>query len=102
MMHTYNYADTLHALKELEKLGFTYDFNIHHVEFLKNPHDFEIVHIFRYEGNSSADDESTVYGIQSKTNENLKGVFVSGFSANSECEATRFLIGLAIKGKSGL
>ncbi len=102
MMYTYNYADTANALKELKKLGFLYDYNIHHDEFLRNPHDFEIVHIFRYEGNSSADDESTVYGIQSKSNQNLKGVFVSGYSPNSECEATRFLTGLTIKGKSGL
>jgi hypothetical protein len=43
-----------------------------------------------------------VYGIRSKTNENLKGVFVSGYAPNSECEASRFLIGLTIKGKSGL
>ncbi|WP_136666482.1 hypothetical protein [Flavobacterium sp. H122] len=102
MIHTYNYADTSNALKELQEMGFIYDYNIHHDEFLKNPHDFEIVHIFRYEGDSSADDESTVYGIRSKSNHDKKGIFVSGFSANSECESTRFLIGLTIKGRKGL
>lgn len=102
MVHTYNYEDVSKALEELKELGFNYDFNIHNEEFKKNPHDFEIVHVYRYEGDSSADDEATVYAIRSKTNESKKGVFVSGYSANSECESTRFLIGLSIKSRKGL
>lgn len=102
MIHTYNYADVTKALKELHELGFDYDYNIHSDDFKKNPHDFEIVHIFRYEGESSPDDESTVYGIRSKTNENLKGVFVSGYSPNAECESSKFLTGLTIKSRKGL
>ncbi|MCG2611723.1 hypothetical protein LZZ90_09420 [Flavobacterium sp. SM15] len=102
MAHTYNYASVSKALLELKELGFVVDYNINEQEFFKNPHDFEIVHIFRYEGDSSADDEATVYGIRSKSSLNKNGVFVSGYAANSESEAARFLIGLSIKGRKGL
>jgi hypothetical protein len=102
MAHTYNYASVSNALQELGELGFDVDFNINNKELVNNPHDFEIVHIFRYEGDSSSDDEATVYGIRSKSTLDKKGVFVSGYAANSECDAARFLIGLSIKGRKGL
>ena len=100
MAHTYNYASVSIALEELRELGFVADYNLNDTEFKLNPHDFEIVHIYRYEGDSNPDDEATVYGIRSKSGEK-KGVFVSGFSANSECDSARFLIGLSIKARKG-
>jgi hypothetical protein len=100
MIHRYNYDSVLNALNELKSLGFTVDYNINEREFITNPHDFEIVHIFRYEGDSSPDDEATVYGIKSKSGQ--KGVYVSGYTANSESDSARFLIGLSIKGRKGL
>jgi hypothetical protein len=48
---------------------------IHHDEF-------EIVDVYRYEGNSDPGDEATVYAIQSK--EGLKGVLVTGYGASSD------------------
>jgi hypothetical protein len=102
MIHTYNYASVSKALQELKALGFVYDYNINDSEFKSNPHDFEIVHIYRYEGDSNPDDEATVYGIRSKSTEDKKGVFVSGFAANSESAAARYLIGLSIKSRKGL
>ncbi len=102
MIPTYNYASVASALQELAELGFNVDFNIHNKILANNPHDYEIVHIFRYEGDSSSDDEATVYGIRSKSKNGEKGVFVSGYSANSECDCARFLVGLSIKGRKGL
>jgi hypothetical protein len=99
MAHTYNYASVSNALKELKELGFVLDYNLNNKEFKSNPHDFEIVHIYRYEGDSNPDDEATVYGIKSKSGN--KGVFVSGFAANSESDSARFLIGLTIKARRG-
>ena len=99
MAHTYNYASVMFALQELKELGFKDDFNLDNSEFKTEPHNFEIVHIYRHEGDSSADDEAIVYGITSKSGK--KGVFVSGFSANSECESARFLKGLTIKARKG-
>ncbi|GAA4757337.1 MULTISPECIES: hypothetical protein [Flavobacterium] len=100
MIHRYNYDSVLNALNELKSLGFTVDYNINESGFISNPHDFEIVHIFRYEGDSSPDDEATVYGIKSKTGQ--KGVYVSGYTANSESKSARFLRELSIKGRKGL
>lgn len=102
MIHTYNYASVSKALQELKELGFVYDFNVNDSEFQTHPHDFEIVHIYRYEGDSNPDDEATVYGIRSKSKEDKKGVFVSGFAANSESASARFLIGLSIKSRRSL
>lgn len=102
MVHTYNYASVSKALQELKELGFVFDFNINNSEFKSNPHDFEIVHIYRYEGDSNPDDEATVYGIRSKSKSDKKGVFVSGYAANSESAAARFLIGLSIKARRSL
>jgi hypothetical protein len=102
MIHTYNYDSVSNALEELKSQGFTIDFNIQTFEFSENPHDFEIVYVYRYEGDSSADDEATVYGIRSKSILDKKGVFVSGYAANSVCDASRFLIGLSIKSRKGL
>jgi hypothetical protein len=43
----------------LNELGFTYDFNLHE-DIPKNPDKYEIVHIYRYEGDSNPDDEAIV------------------------------------------
>ena len=41
---------------------------------INSPDNFEIVHVYRYEGETDPGDEATVYGIKSSTGE--KGVFV--------------------------
>ncbi|MEE3999272.1 phosphoribosylpyrophosphate synthetase [Tenacibaculum sp. FZY0031] len=87
-MHTY---DTLsEALKDLQKRGFTLDFNLKEKEIeSKNtkeifpPDFFEIVEVYRFEGMSSAGDNSVVYAIQTQTGG--KGVLVDAYGvyANS-------------------
>jgi hypothetical protein len=54
----------------LNELGFN-DFNLH--KKTKNPDKYEIVHIYRYEGDSNPDDEAIVFGIKSSG----KRVFVT-------------------------
>lgn len=93
----YHYASVLKALEDLKNLGFVIDFNLQEVAIQNNPDDYEIVHIYRYEGDSNPDDEAIVYGIKTKSGE--KGVFVAGFSANSESEAEQVLRAISIKGK---
>ena len=95
MSQIYHYATVSKALDELSEKGFTFDFNLHEEDIIKNPDRYEIKYIYRYEGNSNPDDESIVYGIQSKSGK--KGVFVAGFSANSATEATQVLINISIK-----
>lgn len=93
MKKTYHYASVSKALDELKDKGFTYDFNINHEEIIRDPNHHEIVHVYRYEGNSNPDDEAVVFGIKSESGK--KGVFVTGFSANSVSEAAQLLIQLS-------
>lgn len=95
MGKTYHYATVIEALKILNEKGFEYDYNINEKEIIENPEDFEIDYIYRYEGETNPDDESMVYGIKSKNGR--KGVYVSGFSANSISDAARILIDITIK-----
>ncbi|MFE3867703.1 hypothetical protein ACFX5E_06385 [Flavobacterium sp. LS2P90] len=98
MSNMYHYATVSEALDDLNEKGYTFDFNIHGEDIIKNPHRYEIEHIYRYEGDSNPDDESTVYGIKSSSGK--KGVFVAGFSANSENDAARVLTEISIKGRN--
>jgi len=92
----YHYATVSKALEELKEKGFTLDFNIQENRIINSPDDFEIVHIYRYEGESDPGDEATVYGIKSSTGE--KGVFVAGLAAFTNKSAAMVLNELSIKG----
>lgn len=94
----YHYATVSKALDELNENGFTYDFNLHEEDIAKNPQKYEIKHIYRYEGDTDPGDEAVVYGIQSISGK--KGVFVTGFAANSVTEATQALIEISIKNRA--
>lgn len=95
MKRIYHYATVSEALDELNENGFTYDFNLHEEDIINNPEKYEIQHVYRYEGDTDPGDEAVVYGIRS--NSGKKGVFVAGFSANSESKATEILNKLTIK-----
>lgn len=94
----YHYATVSKALNDLKEKGFTVDFNTHENKIINNPNDFEIVHVYRYEGDSDPGDEATVFGIKSITGE--KGVYVAGLSASADKSAAIVLNDLAIKGKN--
>lgn len=91
----YHYATVLEALKILKERGFNYDYNINATEIINNPDHFEIVHIYRYEGETNPDDESMVFGIKSKSGK--KGVYVCGFAANSFSNADKIVLDISIK-----
>ncbi len=95
MKPTYHYSTVVEALKELNKKGFIHDFNLQDENIKKNPHHYEIEHIYRYEGDTDPDEEAVVYGITCKSGE--RGVYVAGFSANSESEAAQVLNDIGIK-----
>jgi hypothetical protein len=99
MKPTYHYTTVLEALSDLQKKGFTYDFNIHQEDIKKNPHRYEVQHVYRYEDDTDPDEESVVYGIASNSGE--KGVFVAGFSTKSDNEAAIVLAKLCIEGAGG-
>lgn len=93
----YHYATVSKALQELTDKGFTTDFNLEEDRIVNHCEDFEIVEIYRYEGETDPGDEATVYGIKAKDGE--KGVFVAGHGAYSENSAAMMLHEMSIKGR---
>ena len=94
-----HYAKVSEAIAQLQKKGFTIDFNlkensiIHHDE--KFHTNFEIVDVYRYEGDSDPADEAVVYAIQSKTG--LKGILVTGYGPSIDADTAEILRKLQIK-----
>lgn len=96
MKPNYHYSTVSEALDNLTEMGYSYDFNIHDDEIIKNPHIHQVEHVYRYEGDSDPGDSAVVYGITSTSGK--KGVFVAGFSATTDNEAVRVLDKLCIEG----
>jgi hypothetical protein len=100
MEQHYHYSTVSEALAELNKKGFTVDFNLEencivcHVGKF-TPEDFEIVEVYRYEGNTDPADEATVYAIESKSG--VKGVLVTGYGMYDDTVSTELLHKLGSK-----
>jgi hypothetical protein len=81
------YDTVSEAVSGLKKRGFTTDFNLkenclvcHGNKF--NPEDFEIVEVYRFEGNTDPSDQAVVYAIESRTG--MKGVLVNGYGVSAD------------------
>ena len=95
MKPIYHYTTVIEALEDLKGKGFTYDFNIHNDDIKANPHKYQVKHVYRYEGDTDPGEEAVVYGISYDLGEN--GVYVAGFSANSNNDAAIVLEKLFIE-----
>jgi len=78
-----HYGTVTEALKYFTEKGYLTDFNLKQncISFKNENKDqdhLKIVEVFRYEGASNPDDESTVYAIESSSG--IKGVLVTGYS----------------------
>jgi hypothetical protein len=87
----YHYETVSEAINELKQKGFALDFNLEENCIICNESKFEsdefdILEVYRYEGNSDPADEATVYGIQSKSG--LKGVLVLGDTTTLDNKST--------------
>jgi hypothetical protein len=99
-MHSY---DTVtEALTGLKQRGFSIDFNIafdkitcSKNEHVLNPDEFEIVEVYRFEGDTNPGDEEVVYAIESKVG-NVKGTITSAYGMYAEGIATQLLKKLTI------
>ncbi|MGV3528698.1 MAG: phosphoribosylpyrophosphate synthetase [Flavisolibacter sp.] len=83
----YNYGSALQAIDDLRQRGYTEDFNLAENCMIcrnekYNVDDFEIREVYRFEGDSNPDDESVVYGIESKSG--VKGILVNGYGYSAE------------------
>jgi hypothetical protein len=82
-----SYDTVSEAVNGLKKRGYTLDFNLgenclicHKDKFDIN--DFEIVEVYRFEGNSDPADEAAVYAVESVRGD--KGVLVTGYGISAE------------------
>ena len=83
----YSYDTVTEAVKGLKNRGYTLDFNLIENCLICNDHkfnpsEFEIVEVYRFEGNSDPADEAIVYAIES--NDGKKGILVSGYGISAD------------------
>lgn len=94
-----HYETVSEAIDELQKKGFTIDFNLKENSLDQHPEkfesDFEIVEVYRYEGNSDPGDEAVVYALESKSGK--KGILVTGYGVSVDTKTTEILNKLAIR-----
>ena len=95
--HNYETADV--ALAKLQEMGYSIDFNVEFDEILRDADDYTVDYLYRYEGESNPDDESTVYGISNSTN-GRKGVFVAGNLSLIEGKKRDIILNLELKFKN--
>jgi hypothetical protein len=84
------YDTVTEALKDLKARGYTVDFNIAFDKIIcsdnkvcLNPAEFEIVDVYRFEGDTDPGDENVVYAIQSKDSK-IKGTLSSAYGMYAE------------------
>jgi hypothetical protein len=96
----YHYATVSEAIARLREKGFSEDFNLEencivcHEERYPAA-DFDVVEVYRYEGDSDPADEATVYGITSTSGR--RGILVTGFGASADPMTTEILQKLTIR-----
>ena len=83
----YSYDTVTEALDQLNKRGYTLDFNLAENclvcgQHRLNANEFEITEVYRFEGNTDPSDEAVVYAISSL--HGLKGVLVTGYGVSAE------------------
>jgi hypothetical protein len=84
-----NYVSLADALDDLRKRGYEADFATETVclycgdlDIRLDPEDFHIDEVYRFEGDSNPDDNSTLYAISSSTG--VKGTLVDTYRAYSD------------------
>ena len=84
----YNYETVSEAVNGLKKREFVLDFNLQENCLVCNDDkfdikDFEIVEVYRFEGNSDPSDQAVVYAIAA-IDGTKKGILVSGYGISAE------------------
>ena len=83
----YTYDTVTEAVKGLKERGFLLDFNLKENCLVcqgqqVDLNDFEIVEVYRFEGNTDPADEAVVYAVESV--DGLKGILVSGYGISAD------------------
>jgi hypothetical protein len=85
------------TINGLIKLGYTHDFNIkdecivcHKANIALSPNDFQIDHVYRFEGDSDPEYQSILYAISS-VKYGIKGVLVNGYGISSDETSSKLM-----------
>lgn len=94
MKEDVHYETVSTAINQLKSQGFTTDFNLEDNCLVCNlgkfaADEFEIVDVYRYEGDSDPGDEAAVYAIESKGG--IKGILVTGYGASEDSFSSAIL-----------
>ncbi|SHN45791.1 hypothetical protein [Chitinophaga sp. CF418] len=96
----HHYDTVSNAINALKRQGYTVDFNLEgnylvNAENKIEVNDFNIVDVYRYEGNTDPSDEAAVYAIESTNG--IKGILVTGYGAASDTFTREMLEKLKMK-----
>lgn len=79
------YETVVEAIQDLQEQGYTLDFNLasdsiqcQEANIRLHPDDFEIVSLYRFEGDTNPDDEAVIYAVASKDGQ-YKGLITAAF-----------------------
>jgi hypothetical protein len=94
MKQQFHYDTVTEAIEQLKKQGYILDFNLKENQLsagenLYPADEFEIVDLYRYEGQSDPADEATVYALASPSG--IKGILVSGYGISTDDTSTEIL-----------
>jgi len=89
-----HYGTVTEAIDAFKSQGFTLDFNLAENCLVcngtrLNADDFDVVDMYRYEGNSDPGDEAAVYAIESAHGQ--KGILVTGYGLSTDSMSTEIL-----------
>ena len=102
----HSYETVVAALDDLKVRGYTLNFNIafdkiscNENDICLNPDEFEIVEVYRFEGDSNPDDEDVLYAVQSKDG-SIKGVISSAYGHYADSVSDEIIKKLSIHPKN--
>jgi len=98
-----NYETLSEAINDLQKQGYTTDFNIAFDSLQCRstgkclmPSEFEVTNVYRFDGMTNPDDEAILYVIES-LDKSMKGTLVNGYGAFSEDVSAEIIEKLRIR-----
>jgi hypothetical protein len=103
-MKGHDYDTLVEAINDLQRKGYTEDFNIHsncirctqkENEVELRPDDFVVDEVYRFEGDSNPGDNTVIYAISSK--EGLKGLIVDAYGTYADSLSEAMIEKLRIK-----
>lgn len=97
-----SYETMVEALNALKTQGYTYDFNVKDdciectaLNLRLKPDDFQVTHVYRFEGMTDPSDQSVVYAIESE--DGVKGTLVNAYGLYSDPVSDKLMAKLHIQ-----